>query len=337
MEFLEIISIIATFLGVTSFSVVFTILYRSYVASSVAQIEAGKRDIQIIDGALRERRKGKRRGKAGAVVKNVLFILFLAVVIPVFLISLVNRFAGDRPVFGKSFMVVASGSMSYANEENAYLEEQGLGDRFDKFDIIVLGAVSSPSELKLYDVIAYRNDQGVNIIHRIVGIEGAGEGVRYTTRGDANNASDEYRPAFSDVIGVYRGTHVRGIGVVIMFIQSWSGIITVVALLYCLIMIDRVSRKIEACEERRREQLMNAIESDEPTASSMRAEFRETIFYRGYAYRFDETGFLGKSELTGDHADDDVMLKVYDGAPSKRITIQTRKDHGKNGSKGKEE
>lgn len=335
MEFLEIVSIVATFLGVTSFSVVFTILYRSYVASSVAQIEAGKRDIPIIDAALRDRARPRRR-RWGSIVKNVLFILFLLIVIPVFVFSLVNRFAGDRPVFGRSVMVVASGSMSYANEENGYLADYGLEDRFDRFDIIVLQAVSSPAELKVYDVIAYRNDEGVNIIHRIVEEEGAGDGIRYTTRGDANNASDEYQPAFSDVIGVYRGTHVRGVGVVIMFIQSWSGIITVVAMLYCLFMIDRVSRRIEACEEKRRDQLMRAIESDETTAKSMRAEFRETIFYRGYAYRFNETGFLGKTALAGDHAEDDVMVKVYDGVPAQRIPIETRKDHAKEASQGKE-
>lgn len=332
MQILEIVSIVATFLGVTSFSVVFTILYQSYVRSTVTQVESGKRDIELIDTALNEKsEKTKRKRKIGNFIKTALFVLFLMIVIPVFALSLINRFAGDKPVLGKTFMVVASGSMSVKHEDNEYLVTNNLNNQFARYDIIILEKVSDPASLKKYDVIAYRNDEGTNIIHRIIEISGSGENIRFTTRGDANNATDEYKPTFADVIGVYRTTHVPAVGIVVLFLQSWSGIITVVALLYCLFMIDHVSRKIEKCEDKRLGQLMGAIESDEFTAKSMRAEFKETIFYRGYAYRFDETGFLGKNEVTESESppedvEEDVMLKVYDdGTPSQKITIETLK------------
>lgn len=332
MSTLEIISIIATFLGVTCFSVVFTILYQSYVKSTVVQVESGKRDIELIDGALSDKsEKAKRNKKIFSAIKTALFILFMLIIIPLFLFSLVTRIAGDKPIFGKTFMVVASGSMSVKNKANDYLTTNGLDDQFQKYDIIILEKVESPSDLKQYDVIAYRNDEGVNIIHRIVSISGSGEGRRFTTRGDANNANDEYIPAFSDVIGVYRGKHIGTVGIVIMFLQSYSGIITVVALLYCLIMIDQVSKKIEKCETKRLDQLLSAIESDEFTAKSMRAEFKETIYYRGFAYRFDENGFIEKTEIPeGSEPEEDTMIKVYDdGTPSQKILIETRKNDGK--------
>ena len=346
MAALEIISIVATFLGVTCFSVVFTILYQSYVRSSVSQIEAGKRDIELMDTALRDKtQKEKRKRKISSAIKTALFVLFLMIVIPVFVLSLINRFANDKPILGKTFMVVASGSMSVKHEENEYLVTNDLNDQFQRYDIIILEQVKSPSELKKYDIIAYRNDEGVNIIHRIIEVSGSGENVRYTTRGDANNATDEYKPEFGDVIGAYRGVRLSTVGIVVLFLQSYSGIITVVALLYCLFMIDHVSKKIETCEEKRLKQLTDAIDSDEETAKAMRAEFKETIYYRGFAYRFDETGYLGKTELTegtmpeGGTLEEDTMMKVYDdGTPSQIITIETRKiTDGTDGKDGKEE
>lgn len=334
MSTLEIISIVATFIGVTAFSVVFTILYQSYVRSSVVQVESGKRDIELIDGALSDKSdKSKRNKTIFSAIKTTLFILFMLIIIPIFLFSLVTRIAGDKPIFGKTFMVVASGSMSAKNKANDYLVANDLNDQFQKYDIIILDKVESAGDLKQYDVISFRNDEGINIIHRIVSISGSGDGVRFTTRGDANNASDEYNPSFSDVIGVYRGKRIGSVGIVIMFLQSYSGIITVVALMYCLIMIDQVSKKIEKCESKRLNQLLSAIESDEFTAKAMRAEFKETIYYRGFAYKFDETGFIEKIEIPeGSESlpEEDTMVKVFDdGTPSQKIIIETRKNDGK--------
>lgn len=332
MSTLEIISIVATFIGVTAFSVVFTILYQSYVRSSVVQVESGKRDIELIDGALNDKSdKAKRNKKIFSAIKTTLFILFMLIVIPLFAFSLITRIAGDKPIFGKTFMVVASGSMSVKNKANDYLVTYGLDDQFDKYDIIILEKVEAASDLKQHDVIAYRNNEGINVIHRIVKITGSGDSRLFTTRGDANNADDEYTPEFADVIGVYRGKHIGTVGIVIMFLQSYSGIITVVALLYCLIMIDQVSKKIEKCETKRLNQLLSAIQSDEFTAKSMRAEFKETIYYRGFAYKFDENGFIEKTEIPeGSEPEEDTMLKVYDdGALSQKILIETRKNDGK--------
>lgn len=322
MPVLEIISIVATFIGVTAFSVVFTILYNSYVRSTVAQVQSGKRDIELIDSALCEKsKKSKRIKKIFSAIKTAIFALFMATVIPIFLFSLITRIARDKPIFGKTFMAVASGSMGEKNRANDYLISNNLNDQFKKYDIIFLDRVSSPDDLKLYDIIAYRNGDGVNIIHRITAIT-ADDAVKFTTRGDANNANDDYTPTFSDVIGVYRGVRIGTAGIVIMFLQSYSGIITVAALLYCLIMIDRVSQKIEKCQNERLAQLLSAIQSDDLTAKAMRAEFNETIYYQGFAYMFNENGFVEKFKIPEGSAEWDAMLKIYnDGTPPKKVII----------------
>ena len=71
----------------------------------------------------------------------------------------------------KTIMVVASGSMSKKNDANAYLNSNNLNNQFQTYDIIVLEKVENASDLNKYDVIAYRNDQGINVIHRIIEIE----------------------------------------------------------------------------------------------------------------------------------------------------------------------
>lgn len=327
---LELISIFATFAGIACFAAVFTILYLSYVKSATTQIETGKRDIELIDMALNERsEKTKRNRKIWNTVKTVLFVVFLAIIIPVFVFSLINRIS-NKPVFGVTFMVVASPSMSEKNEVNTYLVENDLNDQFDTYDIIFLRAVKSVDELKQYDVIAFVNDEGTNIIHRIVSVTGSGEDTKFVTRGDKNDVDDTYKPSFDDVIGVYTGKHIGFVGMLVLFLQSYAGIITVVAMLYCLIMIDHVSRKIEKREQQRLDQLLGAIESDETTAKAMRAEFKETIYYRGYAYRFDESGFIDKSEIPQDEEqpEEDTMLKIIDdgsSTSSETILIKTRK------------
>lgn len=328
MQPLEIISIIATFAGVACFSIVFTVLYQSYVRATISQVESGKRDIELLDAALNERsERTKKVKKILFIVRTSVFVLFLVMIIPLFLFSLITRIAGDRPIFGKTIMIVASGSMGEKDDGNDYLEN--LNDQIDKYDIIVLEKVESIDELKLYDIIAYKNKEGTNIIHRIVAINGSGDNVQFIMRGDANNVNDDFKPKPSDVIGVYRGKRIPLVGIIVMFLQSYSGIITVVALLYCLFMIDIVSRKIDRCETKRTNQLLSIIDSDEFSAKGMKAEFKETIYYRGYAYRFDETGFIDKTEIIGEQPDDDTLVKVYDGSEPQKIIIETRKDDGK--------
>lgn len=339
MEQQELIAIIVTFVGLLCFGAVFTLLYFAYKRSTTTQIETGKRDIDLIDAAIKEKDpKVQRRRKISGIVRTVLFVLFLAIIIPVLIMSVIGKFT-VKPIFDKGIIVVASGSMSERNPANSYLDENNLNDQFNTYDLIVIKKVNSADELKKYDVIAYRNNKGTTIIHRIVDvIETQSGGVRFETRGDSNNSSDSYRPDISDVIGVYTGGRVKTVGIFVMFLQSVPGILTVASLIYCLIMVDNVSRKIEKVEQARIDKLMGAIE-DLSDVKDLKAEYLEIIHYKGFEYHFNEKGFIKKSEVpVGEQTPEpNEMLKTIDDGATKVTKsiiietkqIETRKKHEK--------
>lgn len=311
----EIISLIVTLIGVFSFATIFTILYKNYATSQIAELLSGKKDVELIDEVIYERQTiVKRRRKIFKIIKTVIFYCIMAVLAPLFIFSLVNRFQKNAMMIGnKAIMVVASGSMSVKDEANEYLITNNLNDQFSTYDIIVLEKVEKASDLKLYDTVAYVNDKGINVIHRIREIKTNGS---YITRGDANSEDDSYNPKFDDVIGRYTGIKLNGMGMFVMFLQSYSGIITVVSLVYCLIMIDKTAEKINQVQDKRIKQLEDVIDySDEVGVDGIKAEYVEKIYYKGYAYSFNENGFIDKTEI-----ENDEYLKKSDSAIIKEVT-----------------
>lgn len=293
----DIISTVVTFIGVFSFATLFTILYKSYASSQIAEIKSGKRDIEIIDEVIYDRQSHvQQRRKVIGLIRTIAFYLVIIIIVPIFAFSLVNKVMGNVMMIGnKAVMVIPTDSMSYKNEANSYLFNRNLNNQIQPYDIIVLEKVSK-SDIKMYDVIAYKNDKGVNIVHRIIDINGD----KYTTRGDIYDSSktDLYKPVYEDVVGRYTGKRIPGVGIFIMFLQSYAGIITVVSLVYCLLMIDRTAERINKVQQERIDKLEEALDYlDESSSDCMKAEYKETIYYKGYAYMFDENGFIDKTEI----------------------------------------
>ena len=300
MPILSIVPIIVTFIGVVSFAVLFTILYKTYANSQIEEIKSGKRDIEIIDEVIRNRdQKVIKRKKILKVVKTVIYYVALAIVVPLFLFSLYSKIVNNvLMIGGRNLMVVASPSMSVINESNKYVNENNLTDQFDQYDIIYLEKIVDPSMLSKYDVICFKNDKDINIIHRIREIKVIDGELRYVTRGDANKSDDSYSPKFEDVVGRYTGKKINGIGIFIIFLQSGAGIITIISLVYCLIMIDRNAEKINKVQRERAKKLGKVIDYSEETESkALTAKYHETIYYKGVAYTFDEEGFINKTEI----------------------------------------
>jgi len=300
MTTVEIIALVVTFIGVVSFAAVFTILYSSYAHSYIQEIQTGKKDLDLIEDYFYEKQeKVKRKKKIVHIVKSTFFYLALIIIIPVFVFSIFNRINHSATMINnKAIMVVTSGSMSQKNKANEYLTVNHLDNQFNTYDIVVLDKVTSPTQLKQYDIIAFVNDQGINVIHRIVSIENVNGETRYITRGDSNNATDRYQPKFQDIIGKYSTNRVRTLGIFVMFFQSYPGMITVVAVIYCIIMFDKQSSKINAAHQQRIELLEKVIDyNDTIDVQSINLEFQETLYYQGQAYSFNEEGFVGKKEV----------------------------------------
>lgn len=301
MSQVEIIALLVTILGVASFSAIFTILYSNYAKSYIEEVESGKHDMELMDEYIyNEQPIIKRRKKIMGIVKTIVFYLALIIIIPIFILSMINRFQGNVTMLNKNgMMVVASGSMSKRNSSNGYLDTENLNNQFNTYDIIFIEKVDKVSQLEKYDVIAYIDDNGTNVIHRIIGIEIINGEVRYTTRGDSNNTNDAYKPRFEDVIGVYTDKKIGFVGVFILFFQSYLGIITIISLFYCLIMLDRISQKINNKQNERLDKLdeIIAYKDDIGENDSVTTEFTEVLYYKGYEYHFKDQEFVKKKKI----------------------------------------
>ena len=329
MTSVEIISLVVTAMGVCSFSAIFTILYRNYTASSIKDVVSGKADIDLIDECIYNSKKDTvKRREILKTIKSAVFYALMIVFVPVFIFSAISKFNGDVLMFGgKSLMVVASGSMSEKNSANTYLTQLHLDNQFNTYDIIVLDKAEKVSK---YDVIAFVNDKGDNIIHRVVRIEESGGVTRYVTRGDSNNSDDSYKPTFDDIIGVYANKKINTLGIFILFFQSYSGMVTIGALTYCLIMMDSLNKRVQLAQEERIEKLRSAIGFDAiSSAKEFTTEFSEKIYYKGFAYLFNDSGFVEKQEIEqGEFLEtpEDTMIKIVETSESRtseEIIIQS--------------
>ncbi len=303
----ELVSNLITLGLVIIITIVFTIVFKLYSNIVKDEIRSGDKDIQLISDYIYERQeKIVKRKRVAKRIKKIFYVIFLVVLIPLFTISLISKTQNNVVYLGgKGMMVVASGSMSYKHEANTYLDSNNLNNQFDKFDIIVLQEVTSTTELKLYDVIAYRNDEGKNIIHRIVEIYSDKGQIKFRTRGDAVESKDEFSATIDDVLGVYTSEKIDKVGILILFLQSTSGIITIVALLYCFFMIDRNNEIVKNLEEERMEKLKVVFDDK---------EILKTIYYKGSIYEFDTSGCIDEKELKNDFEvdlEDGYLIKEY--------------------------
>lgn len=240
MQTLEIISLIVTIVCLLSFSLVFTFLFRHYFLSQIHTIENGEDDLYLLDNVIEETKleKSKRR-KAMRIVGKVISYLILGVVAAFFVYSLVNRFTSGVTMIGdKAMVVIGSGSMSQQNEANTYLKTNNLNNQFNTYDIIQIQKYKDVDQVKLYDVVAYRNDENIVIVHRVIEIKENDGTKTFITQGDSNNASDvgsQYKESLSydRIVGYYTNFRIQGVGAFIVFLQSNSGIITIFCVLYC--------------------------------------------------------------------------------------------------------
>ncbi len=296
MDTLDLISLIVTIIAVASFSVVFTFLFGSYAKSAIIAYSDGKYDVEIIEeyvqvGAEQQEKSRRTRESIKKVISSVLFCIVLFFLV----IGIIDRINNNATMIGdKTLMVVASGSMSEKNENNLYyLDSNNLDDQIPTYSIILLQKVDSASDLKLYDTIAYVNDEGVNIIHRIIRFNSDGS---FTTRGDSNDASDSYHPTVDDVIGKYTGKRIPLLGIFILFFQSYSGIATILAIIYCMVMFDNRTAAIADARSQRTHALIEALELEKyrGEGNKVTTEFAEKLYFDKFIYHFSEGGLVSK-------------------------------------------
>lgn len=127
----------------------------------------------------------KEKNKALAIVSNILFTIFMIVILFFIFITAQSRLTGVEPsILGHRLYIVESGSMLPALRINSMIIAKEL----------------PASEIEVGDILSfYGKNADVRITHRVVEIQNDGEA--FITRGDANNTNDPNPVTKDRVIG----------------------------------------------------------------------------------------------------------------------------------------
>lgn len=134
-------------------------------------------------------------------ISNWLSILVCIILIPLLLINLSiilqakNNEDVVPSVFGYKPFIVLSGSME---------TEIFRGD-------LIIVKDTNPKDLKINDVIAFRDVENTVTTHRIIDILEKDEKIYFVTKGDNNSSQDQNLVELSDVEGLYV-TKITGLG-----------------------------------------------------------------------------------------------------------------------------
>ena len=289
----EILGLIIAIVALIIIAGAFTVLLYFYNKSDKKNIFEGKKDIELIDQDLYLTKESvKRRNFILKIVENVIFYVVLAILVPLIIVSVISRANGDYfMIGGKGIIAVGSDSMAFKNIANGYISENNLENQVYKNDLISISKVKE-EDLKLYDVIVFKNDEGIIKIHRIIEMPSAENGYRYETRGDSNNMSDSYHPVYKDIIGRYDNKRMGGVGLPTLFLSSYIGIFTIVTLLYCLFVVSFFRQKSNKVKEERLKKI-SIIFNPEKNKTVLEG----SLYYLGYKYNYADNKFVSKEAI----------------------------------------
>ena len=140
-----------------------------------------------------------------AIIRRIIKILACVTYLVIFayLLILAPQLMGYKPI------VVLSGSMEPTYKTGG---------------VIYYKPVSSPSELKVNDVITFQFDNAAFVTHRIVGFYNDDE---YITKGDNNNSEDTRSVKFSEVQGKVADKYLPYVGFFVNYVNSHYEIILI--------------------------------------------------------------------------------------------------------------
>ena len=150
-------------------------------------------------------------------ISNWLIIIASIILIPILIMNLTIMYQAKTnedvvpSVFGYKPFIVLSGSME---------TEIHVGD-------LILTKEVNPENLKLEDVIAFRDAEGTVTTHRIIDIVEKENVTYFVTKGDNNESQDKNLVEFKDVEGLYIG-RIPGVGSLLNSLSQPTTIIIVI-------------------------------------------------------------------------------------------------------------
>lgn len=186
--------------------------------------------------------KPPKQKKEHKVLHNIIDGVFIVIFVALIGFNVYTKINGDLiSINNTSYITLASGSMSYKNERNTYLEENDINNQLKTFTLIGLNKVNENTTLSLYDICAYK-DKETNqlIVHRIINIEDRNGTTYYTFRGDANESSDYYLVSRSEILYIFNGYSSYPLGLIVSFINSYVGLAVILYIAITIIVLNRV-------------------------------------------------------------------------------------------------
>lgn len=217
-------------------------------------IEGGLEDQNIIKEKQKE--KQKKNNKALNIIGKAISYVVTFMVGAIFIFSMSVKVMEDITPNGMStIQVVASDSMSYKHEKNTYLEENNLDDQFHKFDLVTIHKLPGEFELELYDVVVYKYNKDISLIHRIIAIEEPNEQHpehrHFLLKGDANEFNDKFPVLYEQMEGIYTGDKVQHVGSFVLFLQSPAGWICIIFVIFMVFFIPEVEKRLQLIKDKR--------------------------------------------------------------------------------------
>ena len=258
----EIYIFILCFIVFSLLTAMFTYLITSIIKMELELIGHGHRDEAI----KKELNKKKKENRVFLWVNRIVSLLLCVIFVTTFSFAVYIRMAEDRPANGiPSIKVVKSESMAKKHSENTYLFDNDLNDQFQMFDIVICKHLPAEEELKLYDIVVYKQND-MYVIHRIVGIEEPNANhpsVRhFLLQGDAVENPDKFPVLYSQMQGIYEGNRIPFIGSFILFLQSPAGWLCVMLVIFSMIATPLVEKKIKKATKKRISSFSNQLQED---------------------------------------------------------------------------
>ena len=251
MTSFEIYVFLLCFIVFSLLTAMFTYLLTSIAKMEVELIRFGHRD-EAIKKQLNQKKKENR---VLLWIGRILSFFFCLVFIAIFSFTLYIQATEDRPANGiPSIKVVKSESMAEKNPENEYLFENDINDQIQMFDIVICRHLPAEEDLKLYDIVVYKQDD-LYVIHRIVDIEEPNEyhpnERHFSLQGDAVELPDRYPVLYSQMQGIYDGTRIPFVGSFVLFLQSPAGWLCVLLVVFSMIATPVIEKKIKKETDKR--------------------------------------------------------------------------------------
>ena len=176
--------------------------------------------------------KKDKRGKISNIIKGIIIVILLFVLlVNVYVMIQVKTKPDDVPsIFGYKPFIVLSGSM----ETEIYIG-----------DLVIIKEIDA-SELKVNDIIAFREADNLVTTHRIINIVEMNGDLYFETKGDNNNTKDEGLVSADSIEGKYH-SKIPDIGNAILFIQQPLGFVVMMMTLFiiCIFIYLFENRKID--------------------------------------------------------------------------------------------